>query len=295
VVLAGWMAAAASAASDTADGTLLHRFMDRFRFLPEYYLASDVSMFFFQKDLFFKERYFVEANTNLSFSLIVLGRLYSIWDFAFQFGMGQTPGNVVFDPMDLNFEITPQWEYRFPAFNLQAGLEHRCFHEIDRKDFPTVYWNKVFIAAGSPNMRLKDYWTSLAKQSEWEFADRFCWHVRAGYFLRDFFGLVAPGKLNGQSDRRCEALADSRFAFYRRRSWIVNIRGQTLLGVSRADGVDDAHLYWRQLTGLEAHFRPGLEGAMFFVDFILDDLPWYQGLPRFSKDRMVQAGFRFFR
>jgi hypothetical protein len=33
---------------------------------------------------------------------------------------------------------------------------------------------------------------------------------------------------------------------------------------------------------------------MFFFDYMLDDIPMYHGAPRFSRDRLVQAGVRWF-
>ena len=121
-----------------------------FDFLPQYHLTTDIFMFFNHKDSVFRQRYYLESNTDLELELLSFRDIvYSVWCFEFQTGMGKTPGNVVFDPMDINFGIVPAFEFRLPLFNMQAGLNHHCYHEIDRKDFPTVYLNKLFVAAGS--------------------------------------------------------------------------------------------------------------------------------------------------
>ncbi len=268
-----------------------------FEFLPEYHMEADIFMFALHKNSFFKERYFLENNTNLDFVFISFRDLvYSVWCFEFQTGMGQTPGNVVFDPMDINYGIVPAFEFRLPSLNLQFGLNHHCFHEIDRNDFETVYWNKFFLSAGSKNMRLFDYWYALTKSDGWTQSNRVSWHLSWGYYLRKFFGAVSETSINGQNKYLHDAKIDIRYAFYRRRSWIINVHGtatigyyKNLAGQPREDGA-----YYRYDQSLEANFRKGKRGGMFFITHTLDDLPKYQGFPRFSKDKLVQIGVRFF-
>ncbi|MFW6221476.1 MAG: hypothetical protein ACOC4C_03335, partial [Fibrobacterota bacterium] len=272
--------------------TLWNHIYRNFDLLPEYHLEADIFTFFFHKNDHFKQWYFLEANTIPSFSLFSFrDRLYFIWEFDFQFGMGQTPGNIVFDPMDINFGITPILELRFPLYRFQAGLEHKCFHEIDRKEFETVYWNKLILAAGSSNLRQYDFWKSLA-QDNWEFSDRFSWYVRGGYYLKEFFGLVQSSKLNGQNDRIYDISTDFRYAFYKRRSWNLNGRIKGLLGHGK--GNRDLYLFWRYDFCLESSHRKGERGGMLFLQYTLDKLPLYQGVPRFSKDRLLQVGIRLF-
>jgi len=265
-----------------------------FDFLPEYYLQVDISMFGLQKNDYFRERYFVESNASVDFVFLSFKDIvYSVWDVDLQLGLGQTPGNLVFDPMDIVFHTTPSIETKLKPVSLICGLEHQCFHEIDRKDFKTVYWNRLLVAAASPNRQLFDYWAALVEDEGWTQKNRFSWYVEWGYFLREFFGLAAPSKLNGENDRVHEGRTTVRYAVYRRRSWFFTLKGQTKAGLWDEEG-GDRKAYWFQTFGIEACFRRGHRGAMFFVDYMLDDIPMYHGAPRFSHDRLVQAGVRWF-
>jgi hypothetical protein len=257
-------------------------------------------MFFLHKDGYddyFKKRYYLEANTNIEFVFVSYKKfIYSVWDIELQTGMGQTPGNVVFDPKDINFGIVPALEFRFPTVYLQGGLNHHCFHEIDRKDFKTVYWNKLFIAAGSKNMRLYDFWSQLNAEDGWTYANRVSWYATWGYYLRRFFGIVEEGTMNGENYKIHEAAVDVRFAFYQRKSWTLDLRGTTNIGYWRSlpGDLKDNGVFWRNDFSLENNFRRGKQGGMIFITYTLDNLPKYQGFPRFSKDRLLLIGVRFF-
>lgn len=277
--------------------SLWEHIYQNFDFLPEYHLEADILMFLFHKNSFFKERYYLESNTNLEFVFISFRDfLNSVWSFEFQSGMGQTPGNVVFDPMDLNYGIVPSIEFRTPLLNLQTGLNHHCFHEIDRNDFKTVYWNKLFLAVGSKNMRHYDYWQLLSKSDGWNPENRISWYLAWGYYLRKFFGIVNEHTINGVNKYVHDAKIDLRYAFYRRRSWIVNLRGTSQIGYYKnLEGEPkESGGYWRLDLGIESNFRRGKKGGMIFITYTLDDLPKYQGYPRFSKDKLLQFGVRFF-
>ena len=209
-----------------------------FDFLPEYHIEADIEMFFLHKNSYFKTRYYLENNTHINFVFLSFRELvYSVWYFELQTGMGQTPGNVVFDPMDINFGIIPTIEVRTPVMRFQTGLNHHCFHEIDRKDFPTIYWNKLFLAVGSDNMNLYDFWHTLIQEDSWNYKNRFSWYVNWGYYLKKFFGLVRETTINGENWYVHDVTLDARFAFYRRKSWIFSTRGNTMLG------------YWKNQPG----------------------------------------------
>jgi len=268
-----------------------------FDFLPQYHLTTDIFMFFNHKDSVFRQRYYLETNTNLELELLAFRDIvYSVWCFEFQTGMGQTPGNVVFDPMDINFGIVPAFEVRLQPLNIQAGLNHHCYHEIDRKDFPTVYLNKLFVAAGSKNMRLSDYFALLNQKDGWTVRNRISWYAAWSYYMRKFFGLVSETSINGINKNLLDVTIDARYAFYQRRSWILNLHAITAIGYwkSLQSEPQDDGAYWRLDLGLESNFRRGGKGGMIFLNVTLDDLPKYQGYPRFSKDRLLQLGVRFF-
>jgi hypothetical protein len=284
--------------------TLFNNFSSNFSFLPEYHLEADISVYFLQKynsepifvQKYYTERYFVENNTKLEFIFLSFkDRLHSTWEFDLHTGMGKTPGNVVFDPKDINFGIIPAIEYRLHFANIQAGLDHRCFHEIDRKDFKTVYYNKLMFGATSPNMRQSDYRHNLQDLSTWTIDNRLSWSARCGLYMTDFFGLVSPGKLNGENTRIWDIRVDSRYAFYHRHSWIVNFRLNGTCGYDNDSTFISEHkgFFWVLEPGIESNFRRGKNGGMFFVTFIIDRLKHYEELPRFSRNGLLNFGVRF--
>ncbi len=268
-----------------------------FDVLPEYHIEADIFMFFLHKNGYFKQRYYLENNTNLNFVFLSFRDLiYSVYYFEFQTGMGQTPGNVVFDPMDINFGIVPVVEVRIPSLNFQVGLNHHCFHEIDRKDYPTIYWNKLFLGVGSKNMVLQNFWFNLTQKEGWTYKNRISWYFTWGYFLRKFFGIVNESTINGQNYNVHDFTLDARYAFYTRRSWIFVARSKTLLGWWKdiPEETKKRGAYFRQDLSFEANFKRGRRGAMIFLTYTLDKYPLYHGVPRFSKDQLLQLGFRFF-
>lgn len=282
----------------TAPRSRFGRFMSGVEFLPYYYLRIDLSTFFLHKNSWFKERYFLENNTNFEFALLnIHERVLSVWGIDFGIGMGRTPEDVLFDPVDISFGIVPTIEFRFRTRDvLQVGVEHRCFHEIDRAELPTVYWNKAFIAGGSRNYRIGEYWRELNDDSpeSWTFRNRFAWYARWGFFGKHFGDLVDPSKINGNNEAVQEGYAEARFAFYRRRSWILCAREYFLLG-SYGVGAGEYEAYWKQVFGLEGHFRRGAKGGMLFLNYTLDELPGYNsGTDRFSKDRLLSLGVAFY-
>jgi hypothetical protein len=264
--------------------------------LPDYKLTMDVSTFALHKDAFFKRQYLAEPNANLEFDFLGISNMvYSVWHADFDFGLGEIPGNTVFTVLNVAFGITPAIEVRLPKLAVGGGMEHRCFHEVDRLEYPLVYWNTVFLYVNSPNIRGGDYWTALAQPDGWTQRNRLAWSSRVDYYLKELGGLADPHKLNGNNSREWEASTTCRYAFYRRHSWIVNAQGASMAGIRDRDpGETGLHFYWRQEAGFEAYFRRGVKGAAFYMKYILDDLPLVGGVPRFSKDRLLQIGVRFF-
>lgn len=271
---------------------------DRFELIPDIHLEADLSTFFFHKNSDFYERYLLENNTNLDISLVGFKEfVYFNWEIEFQTGMGRNQGeNVLFDPADINYGIVPIFEFRFKPVNLQIGMNHHCFHEIDQKVEPTVYWNKPFIGVGSKNMRHGVYWETVRLDENWNWKNRYSWFVEAGFYVKNFGDIISESAINGANDRELEFRAISRVTPLRSRYWLYNIVGETLVGTWRNDSLTngDAQLFWQQRFGIELVLRKGQRGALVFADFFLDDMPIIDSRERFSKDKMLQTGFRFF-
>ncbi|MFW5959686.1 MAG: hypothetical protein ACOCSE_01045, partial [Chitinivibrionales bacterium] len=188
-------------------------------------------------------------------------------------------------------------EYRFPNVNIHAGVDHSCFHEIDRKDFPTIYYNKLVLGAASSNSRLFDYWRVLQDSSSWTLENRFSWSSEFGFYLTEFFGLVEPRMINGRNTKRWEVRVDSRFAFYHLRNWIVNLRLNATAGYdAQPDFVARHHgMFWIIETSIEGGFRQGDNGAIFYLTYIFDRLRMHQGQPRLSRSGLLNIGIRLFK
>ncbi len=288
--------------------SLYNRMWDRLyanqnvKFLPSFHIATDISMFFLQKNDSMKSRYYIENVTAVDIEMIRIRRLSSVWTLSFRDGMGRSPGNVVFDPKDVDFGIVPTIEFRPGNHLFQIGLDHHCFHEVDRQNFKTVYWNKGFIGAAKTNFRLGEYWKRLSNDSSWTLDKRLSWRIAGSYYIRDGFGLVDKKLVNGENRCRIDIEGDLRYAFAERRSWYFVGRAQGLFGIwnDQPEQGSDKGIYWRVNPSLEAFFRKGHAGGMIFCTYTLDDTPLYwnkygtESMRRFSRDRLLQIGIRFF-
>jgi len=277
--------------------------------IPEFHVLGDVSKFTLHKKGYggyFRRHYYLEGNIDLEVALFSIKRVfYWFWGVDVHPGMGHTPKNVVFDPMDINYNIQPVLEFRIPHVNLQAGIEHRCFHEIDRLDFYAIYFNKVFVAAGSKNMRLADYCRTLKDRAAWTQANRVQWYARWGYFVTDVGGLVNLVMVNDIADNVTnvqELSADVRYAIVNLQYVVLNAHGATLVGHTHVDGANGEvkqRTYWREDLSLEVMITAGKVGGFLYADYIRDGLPLIRARdgsmqPRLSKDGILQLGFGFF-
>ena len=286
--------------------SLKEKLLEPFDFLPDYYLRFDMSTFALHQNEFQKRNFLAEPHPELEFCFLSYKDLVtSVWNVDFQFGLGQVPGDVVFTVLNVAFGIEPTIEVRLKKWTLDFGLAHRCIHEVDRSEFPIVYYNRTFLGGASKNYRLNDYWGRLYNDSAYTFKNRFAWSAEGSYYLRDFFGLTSPNKLNGSNSNVWDASVSLRYSIYKRKSWIFVATSQSTLGMfDPTDGFfpsGSVNWYGMQSLGLKAFFSRGKRGACAFVDYHLDKLPvplnqplFTQGKSRFSKDGMLQIGITFF-
>jgi len=255
--------------------------------IPEYYLDIDVRWMALPKNKYFWERYFFENNFTTEFALFSVKKNFlTFFQFEENSGMGRSFEGVVFDPRDINYAVNPVLEYRLPfRINIQTGLDHRCFHEIDRQETPTVYWNKPFISVFSANTRT----TEMRKQmtaSSISVIDRLAWSAGWGHFIRSFYGLVDPiTMMSYDPGYYNDFIIKARYVFYNYRSVLFSVNDLTWLCQSR-----NKHLYWSQVTGADCDYRAKGFGARIFVTYIRDYLPL-----RMSKDRLLQIGLSFYK
>lgn len=269
-----------------------------FDIMPEYYIEANISTFTFYKNGYLKQKFLMENNTDLDLGLASIKRkLFLFGHFKLQTLMGRNKGeNVLFDPAEMNFGIVPTFEYRHNTLLFQTGLNHHCFHEIDQFELPTIYWNGVFIAAGSQNMRLSLFRKGLQSKENWIFPHRFSWYVNAMYYIKEFGDIVEPQNINSANERDTEFRINLRYALYKSRYWLFLSESETTIGSWSDDskGKDESGGYYLQRLGLHALLHKSNKGVRFFMDYHFDTVPEHTHLVRFSKDRMLEFGVEFF-
>lgn len=291
---------------DSHKPSLWNLIYKNFNFLTDFHLDADLMVFFAHKSGYFKQRYFLENNTGIELELLSWRQLiYSVWRFEYRIGMGRKgKDNVFFDPSEIDFGIIPVFEVRTPALIYQFGANHHCFHEIDDKQYSTIYWNRGFLALGSPNFRRYTYWRALNDSSKWvDPKYRFCWYGGWGYYVKKFFGIIRETTLNGNNPLVQEFFGELRYAFAHRRSWVFVGCCKGRLGYWKQDP-RNAHLlvgntkrkggYGSFSFGLESNFRKGTKGGMLFGMITFDHFPLLEGIPRLSRDQLIEIGVRFF-
>lgn len=278
----------------------------KFSFLPDYYLRFNVSFFALHQDAFFKRQYLAEPYSDIEFKLISYKDIVSsVWDVDFLFGLGEVPGNVVFTVLNVRFGIDPKIEVKIRDINISTGLRHYCYHEVDRSYFSLIYNNLLHLEAASINYRSNEHFKILNSDSTLVFKNRFAWKVQAGFYLKRFFNIVTEEKLNGNSPLNNEFSGNARYAFYKRKSWIIAANAETVLGsFDNSYGYkvrSDSKCYWKQAFGVESFFTRGSRGGKFYLIYHLDDLPvspndpdFTMGNSRLSKKGLLEFGVMFF-
>lgn len=281
-----------------ADSLAASNSLNRFTFLPDLHVSADISRFFFRNKDYFRKFYLLESEIAIE-PVWVRYRdfisLISVFDLNPNMGV-KGKRNVLFDPMAIDFALTLILEFDLKTALVQLGEDHRCFHEIDRKDFPTVYWNMLYLAAGSPNMRLADFGPRALDAGEWTLRERLSWYGRWGVFLKSFFGLVQDGNVDFENNRVHEASLRLRYGLARGRRTTLSLVGRSRVGLwrEREEEGGDSKTYWQQQFGFEAGVHRPPRGFLFFAEYTLDGIPLYRGKPRFSRDKLLELGLRVY-
>lgn len=266
--------------------------LQKFTLFPEVHTNADLRRFINQKTAYQKKHHYIEATLEVEplwFSYDSL--IYLATAFDVNLGMGHTPKDVVFDPMDAFFGFTPFIETRFEHLSARFGLDHRCFHEIDQKELPTVYWNKLFISAHAPHMRLTDFADYALSGDSHNWLKQTAWSIRAGIFLKNFFGIVRRSSVDYENDRRMEFDAKIRALAFRYENWAFCSELGSMAGGYKGAAQAKSHLYWSQMLSAQALYRSPEGKIMYlFVRGTLDDMPRHRNAPRFSRSSLIELG-----
>lgn len=257
--------------------------------LPEASFDADYRLFLFQKDRMFQEKYISESNMNIDVALLSVNRT-----FFFMFrseqkaGQGRSPWGMLLHPRDVSYGLIPTFECRFPRLILAAGLDHRCFHEVDQKELPTVYWNKMIIGVASPNGRIHPQVDAFIADSAWQggWFNRLAYSLVWGKYIRRFFGLVVSGKLMSPERPlyRNDFTLQLRYGVARWRSCALLAKSTTLVGFG-----EGRRNYWGQQSGIELIIDRRLFDASVFVNYIVDEGTFD------SKDKLLVWGLRIYK
>jgi len=135
----------------------VHAFRDACRSVklaPEFHFDEQFIEYFNNKNDDFEKRYFLNNSVFLEAAFFSINnRSFFFGNVTTNFGMGRQGGAILLDPRDIDMAFGPMYEYRTPAITCRAGLDHHCFHQIDNVEWNTLYWNKLYIEAGSNDLR----------------------------------------------------------------------------------------------------------------------------------------------
>jgi hypothetical protein len=263
----------------------LERLLNRFEFMPEFHLTADVMTYANHKSTEYRQRFFIETNSDMEFVFVSWRELvYSDWALYVKTGMGRQDGAVIFDPRDVRYGITPSIELRLKPLDCKLGLEHFCFHDIDRDDGVTEYWNKGFGEISSKNFKLPVYRQRLNADSAWNIKTQFSYSVRLGHYFKRALGLLPEAVLGGGQRYNWELTLDNRYALFKTHDWLVNVK--TMVNVNYSREYRPMQTY---VAGIEGHFRRGAGGSLLFLNYnILDQLTVR------PKDKLFELGVRFY-
>ncbi len=270
----------------------------RLKALPEVRLDAAIWRYFLRNNQYFLDHRLIGSEIRIEpywlswRDNLLLGAFFEVNP---GFG-GKKPGHeIVFDPIDINYALVTVLEYRLPSIRLIFGVDHRCFHDVDRKDLPTVYWNNFFLSTHTPDYPRVRFYDHSERSSTASFAERFAWSARIGYYAKAFFGLVRESIVNYENPRIVEADAGARFLIHRWPALALGACGDLKAGLAEKNS-SGVSFYYRTSVSLESEFISNPNGGgMVFARFVLDDMPLHHGYPRFSDNRMLQVGVRVFR
>ena len=284
---AACLAAALFCASPSVGFDLKYH-LDKFDFLTEYYFSQDMHAYFGHKNETLRDAYLISGESALeaSFvsydSILHLGAMYSNY-----IGMGRQNAAILFDPQRVNYALVPFFEFRHGGIFYNAGLDHRCFHLVDRAKGNTIppYWNQIYVKASSANYRFQQMRKGYLLNGRYGYLERLRWSAWAGYFFWKW-GDADPTLISGGHEWSTTAGVDVAYSLYKTKSWLFSGRNKLVVyGDTTGTG------YWAGEAGLDADIYSRKHALGFFIDYSYEfprDLP-----PRFSKDRLFSWGFRF--
>lgn len=272
--------------------------------LSEVHFNANLGRLYNQHNDFLRERYFVESEIALDFNLITFfDRVSLASEFYVLSSMGQTKDDVVFDPMDAGYGFDPLVRATFNRVTAEFGLKHHCYHEIDRRDFTTVYYNKLFLGAASPNYHPLIQVNNVAQGLGVPALNRLAWRARYGVFLRGFFGLARSTSVSYHNNYLHELETGLRYIVARHGPLFISVREEFTGGYwddYLREHMDGPQWYYKSTTALEPGLLWARQGGVLSLSYTRDHLPRFYNhvdgeyQPRFSHDRIWKLAAQLF-
>ena len=255
-------------------------------FAPEHHFSEDLLEYFNYLHKDYSERYFLENKTFLEAAFFSIeDRFFCFGELEVNVGFGRQSGAILLDPREIDEGFGPMLEYRLPRYTLRCGLDHHCFHQIDRDEWNTLYWNKVFAGFGSTNLRDGEFKEYLRRNPSLKWQQRLSWQLDYGYFVHSFFGALDTNALSWGNAYIHEIATACRFAPFVYRGYAGVVLWNNKVRIDRA-----GRWLWTEEVRAEAMVIHGAYGLSVYYNWVFLD----QSIQRENRDRLMEAGIRIF-
>jgi hypothetical protein len=264
------------------------------RFAPEVGLTQSIGYFVRHKSEEDRLAFQYDWRSRLGFALVSLDEDKLLWlESRLSVRTGRVSEGIGVDPSytDLGFGLISEW--RLDPATLWLGLDHASFHTIDRHLDISIWWWKIYMAAGSPGTRpVYDPWDAPLGGPGAE-SRPFDWRLMVSYFPEEL------PLLGNEPSKGHPWKADALLAL---RATVLTGRGLALQmhshsGIEREKSDWDfrgelLHGDWMgyQTVGVELS-RPG---ASFVWSGVVDAVLHDGRRPGFNREGLVRVGLGFF-
>jgi hypothetical protein len=248
-----------------------------------------------RQDAVQEERYVTGGGVALDFVLASSGERWSVRSaFTLSADLGKSVAqNLPFSPIETAYEIRPYVEWPRGVWLARAGWAHACQHLV-YKDHeepwytvegnnvpPDVYYNRLFIGAGSRAIRpevLRETWFNRAGPVP----AHVLWYVEAGGYIRSLPGMDRESLYDG-NNWVADLAGELRWLLWAGKRWLLFAASHTQVLLDAGDKG-----YFRERLRLEAVYDSRGFGSTFYAGaHVLDEHP------RDSKEGLLELGGMF--
>jgi hypothetical protein len=264
------------------------------RFAPAVSLTQSLGYFVHHESAEDRAEFQYDWRNRLGLALVSLHENKLLWlESRLAVRTGRASEGLGVDPSytDLGFGIIGEW--RLAPATLWLGLDHASFHTIDRPLELSIWWWKIYAAAGSPGTRpVYDPW-DVPLGGPGAARRAFDWRVALSYWPERLPLLEDEGSKG--NPWKADALLALRATVLNRRGFALQLHSHTGLERERTDWLfrgEPLAGAWRgyQAVGVELS-RPG---ATFVWSGAIDAVLTDGRRPGFNREGLVRAALGFF-